>query len=306
MADASLAGKVAVITGAGNGLGRSHALLFASLGARVVVNDAGVNLDGSAAGNAPADSVVEEIARAGGTAVADHHSVADAQSAAAMIDRAVRSFGSVDILVNNAGILRDRTFAKVPLNEFEAVMRVHYLGTVYATRAAFPIMKEQHFGRIIMTSSVAGLYGNFGQSAYGSAKLAVVGLMRTLALEGARYNVLCNAISPLAATRMGDEFYDSKKARCFRADHVSAAVAFLCDPQTHVNGEVVIAAGGHFATLRQYETAGVYFDPLRTLTAQDIRQHWEQISNPQGSLPIGSVSQAVEKAERGLSAENAT
>jgi NAD(P)-dependent dehydrogenase (short-subunit alcohol dehydrogenase family) len=202
--------RVAIVTGAGAGLGKQHALLLASRGAKVVVNDPGGAVDGRGGANAVADQVVAEIKAAGGEAVANYNSVADAKSAQGIIDTAKDTWGRLDILVNNAGILRDKAFQNMSIEDFEYTSQVHYMGTVYCTKAAWPVMREARYGRIVVTTSGSGTIGNFGQSNYGAAKMAVVGLINVLRLEGARYNILCNAISPSARTRMTEDLLPSR------------------------------------------------------------------------------------------------
>ena len=194
--------RVAIVTGAGNGLGRAHALLLASRGAKVVVNDPGGAVDGKGGGHAAADKVVAEIKAAGGQAVPNYNSVADPKSAANIVKTAVDSFGTVDIVVNNAGVLRDKTFHNMTVEDFDFVVKVHFLGTAYVTHAAWPIMRAKAYGRVVVTSSNSGIYGNFGQANYGGAKLAVVGFMNALRLEGQKYNIFVNALAPVAGTRM--------------------------------------------------------------------------------------------------------
>lgn len=195
-------GKVAIITGAGAGLGRAHALGFAKSGAKVVVNDLGGALDGTGGSSEAADKVVAEIKAAGGEAIANGASVSDRAGAESIIKDALNAFGRVDVVVNNAGILRDRSFKKVTLDDFQTVIDVHLMGSVYVTKAAWPVMEEQQYGRVIMTTSSTGLFGNFGQTNYGAAKLGVVGLMNTLKLEGGKKNIKVNTIAPTSATRM--------------------------------------------------------------------------------------------------------
>src|SRR4030066_479904 len=199
MAEVRFDGRVAVITGAGGGLGRSHALLLASRGAKLVINDLGGTVDGSGEGGSEmANKVVAEIKAGGGEAVADPHGVDTAEGAQAIVKTALDAFGKVDILINNAGILRDKSFMKMEEEDWDKVMAVHVKGAYNVTKAAFPVMRENNYGRIIMTTSAAGLYGNFGQTNYSTAKMALVGLMNTLKLEGSRYNILCNTIAPIA------------------------------------------------------------------------------------------------------------
>ena len=202
--------RVAVVTGAGNGLGRSHALELARRGAKVVVNDLGGAVDGKGGATSAADAVVNEIKQAGGTAVANYDSVADASGAANIIQTAVDAFGTIDVLINNAGILRDKSFAKMDLADFEHVVQVHLMGSVYCTKAAWPIMQAQNYGRVVMTTSASGIFGNFGQSNYGAAKTGVVGLMNVLRQEGAKNGIMVNTVAPIAATRMTEALFPPK------------------------------------------------------------------------------------------------
>ena len=198
----SFADQVAIVTGAGGGLGRCHALELARRGAKVVVNDLGGAMDGSGGSSAAADAVVEEIKAMGGDAIANGGSVSDRAGAKSMVDDAMNAWGRVDVLINNAGILRDKSFSKMTLDDFDMVVNVHLLGAAYCSHAVWPIMREQNYGRILMTTSPTGLYGNFGQTNYGAAKLGQVGLMNSLKIEGAKNNIHTNTISPVAATRM--------------------------------------------------------------------------------------------------------
>ncbi len=261
--DSEFQGKVAVITGAGGGLGKSHAIEFAKRGAKVVVNDLGGNVDGSGAGDA-ADAVVAEIEAMGGTAIANKASVSDRDGAKSIVDDAVNAFGRIDILVNNAGILRDKSFKKMTLDEWDIVMNVHLNGTAYVTHAAWPIMNEQKYGRIVLTSSGSGIYGNFGQANYGAAKMGMLGLMNVLALEGARNNVRTNTLAPGAATRMiatipGREI-DPENPPAERSPKlVSPAVLLMC-AENAPNGAVINAAGGKFYRAQVYTNKPVKMD----------------------------------------------
>jgi NAD(P)-dependent dehydrogenase (short-subunit alcohol dehydrogenase family) len=254
-------GKVAVVTGAGGGLGRAHAIEYAKRGAKVVVNDLGGSVDGSGQGTA-AERVVQEIRDMGGEAVANMASVADRAGAKSIIDDAIKHFGRIDILVNNAGILRDKTFKKMSLDDFDLVMQVHLTGTAYVTHAAWPLMLDQNYGRIVFTSSGSGIYGNFGQSNYGAAKMAMLGLMNVLALEGASHNVRVNCLAPGAATRMtatipgrGPVNVDDPppERSPFR---VSPAVLFMTSEDAP-NGVVINASGGRFSRAQVFVNDGV-------------------------------------------------
>ena len=255
-----LEGKVAVVTGAGGGLGRCHALGLAQLGAKVVVNDLGGAVDGSGAGDM-ADEVVAEIKAAGGEAVANKASVADKAGARSIIEDAVNAFGTIDILVNNAGILRDKSFNKMTLDEFDLVMQVHIMGTAYVTHHAWPIMYEKNYGRIVVTSSTSGIFGNFGQANYGAAKMGMLGLMNVLAKEGASHNIKVNTLSPAAATRMTATIpgYASEGGEGrpeMAPDLVTPAVLFLCTEDAPT-GTVIQAGAGRFQTNAVYTNEGV-------------------------------------------------
>ncbi|MCZ6868597.1 MAG: SDR family NAD(P)-dependent oxidoreductase [Gammaproteobacteria bacterium] len=242
-------GKVAAVTGAGGGIGRAHAIEFAKRGAKVVVNDLGGSVDGAGEGDA-ADRVVAEIREMGGTAIANKASVSDRDGAKSIIEDAVNEFGTIDILVNNAGILRDKTFKNMTLDDFELVMQVHIMGTVYVTHAAWPIMYEKNYGRIVFTSSGSGIFGNFGQANYGCAKMAMLGLMNVLALEGAGHNVRVNCLGPGATTRMTA----TVPGRTQDPDNppperdpklVSPAVLYMCSEEAPT-GVTISASGGHY------------------------------------------------------------
>jgi len=261
-------GRVAVVTGAGNGLGREHALLLAREGARVVVNDPGGSVNGAGGDNAAADKVVAQIKAAGGNAVANYDSVATPEGAQRLIDTAVKSFGRIDALINNAGILRDKSFAKMALEDFEAVLRIHLLGSTYCTKAAWPLMIEQKYGRVIMTTSVAGTSGNFGQANYGAAKMGLLGLMNVLAVEGAKANIKVNAVSPGATTRMtqGLGAVSSEIDELMQAAHVAPAVAYMASEDCDFSAHIITAAAGGFGRVQFFETAGVQFDPRKPIT----------------------------------------
>jgi len=254
-------GRVAVVTGAGGGLGRCHAIALAERGAKVVVNDLGGSVDGVGSGDM-ADKVVEEIKAAGGEAIANKASVADRDGAKSLITDAVAAFGGIDILVNNAGILRDKSFKKMTLDEFDLVLQVHLSGTAYVTHAAWPIMYEKNYGRIVFTSSGSGIYGNFGQSNYGAAKMGMLGFMNVLALEGASHNIKVNCLSPGAATRMtatvpGRPAEDIDEPPPERSPAlVSPAVLFMCSEDAPT-GTVIQGAGGRFSVSAVFNNEGV-------------------------------------------------
>jgi NAD(P)-dependent dehydrogenase (short-subunit alcohol dehydrogenase family) len=256
----SVDGRVAIITGAGGGLGRAHALLLAKNGAKIVVNDLGGSVDGSGSGDA-ADAVVAEIKAAGGEAVANKDSVSDKEGAARIVKTAVDAFGTVDIVVNNAGILRDKSFKKMTLEEWDMVINVHLNGSAYVTWHAWPIMYEKNYGRVVFTSSVSGILGSFGQANYGAAKMGMVGLMNNLSREGASHNVHTNCLSPGAATRMtasvpGSTIDLDKPDPGNLPDLVSPAVLYLAG-ESAPNGRIIQAAGGRFASDMVYANKGV-------------------------------------------------
>ena len=270
-------GKVAIVTGAGAGLGRNHALELAKRGAKVVVNDLGSSVDGSGGSSAAALAVVEEIKKAGGEAIANGASVSDKKGAESIVQDAVKAFGTVDILINNAGILRDKSFNKVTLEDFELIINVHLLGSVYVTKAAWPIMNEKGYGRIVMTTSSSGLYGNFGQANYGAAKLGLIGLMNTLKIEGEKKNVKVNAIAPIAATRMTEglgipeEFFKRLKPEL-----VTPAVLYLCSERAP-NGLIIEAGAGHYSKVAIIEAKGAKLGD--SVTPEDIEANIAKITD---------------------------
>lgn len=270
--------RVAIVTGAGNGLGRAHALLLASRGAKVVVNDPGGAVDGKGGGHAAADKVVDEIKKAGGQAVANYDSVADAKAAANIVKTAVDSFGTVDIVVNNAGVLRDKTFHNMTVEDFDFVVKVHFLGTAYVTHAAWPILRAKAYGRVVVTSSNSGIYGNFGQSNYGGAKLAVVGFMNALRLEGQKYNIMVNALAPVAGTRMTESLMTPEVLEKLRPEYVSPMVAWLCSEQCQRTGGIWSAGAGYFARIEYREAPGVRIQG-RAPTIEDVEGNIDKIAD---------------------------
>jgi NAD(P)-dependent dehydrogenase (short-subunit alcohol dehydrogenase family) len=280
MANIQFDGKVAIVTGSGGGLGRSHALELARRGAKVVVNDLGGSVDGSGGGSDAAHKVVEEIRAAGGEAIANGSSVTDDAGVQRMVKDAMDRWGRIDILVANAGILRDKTFAKMEFGDFQVVVDVHLFGTVKPAKAVWEIMRQQNYGRIVVTTSSSGLYGNFGQSNYGAAKLGLIGLMNTLKLEGQKNNIHVNAISPVAATRMTENLgMPPEMLEQLRPDYVTPGVVFLCSEEAPT-GAVLTAGGGAFAVARIVETEGVYLGHDSTVEA--VRDSWARISDAAG------------------------
>ena len=250
-------GRVAIVTGAGNGLGRQHALALAARGARVLINDLGGSRDGSGGSAGSAQAVVDEIRAAGGEAIANGASVTDFEAVQAMVRQAVDAWGRVDILVNNAGILRDKSFAKMELADFRLVMDVHLMGAVYCTKAVWPLMTEQKYGRIVMTTSSSGLYGNFGQSNYGAAKLALVGLMQTLSIEGARHDIRVNCLAPTAATRMTEDLMSAEVLEALKPEAVVPAMLVLA-AQDAPNRAILCAGAGVFEAAHITLTPGAW------------------------------------------------
>ncbi|WP_417426808.1 SDR family NAD(P)-dependent oxidoreductase [Hoeflea sp.] len=283
----NFSGKVAVITGAGNGLGRQYALLLASLGAKVVVNDLGAALDGMAANNSPAEKVAAEIRASGGEARANGDNVTDPEGAARMVRQAIDAFGRLDILVCNAGILRDRSLLKMSNDDFAQVMDVHMTGAYLCVKAAAPAMIEQGFGRIVLTTSPSGLFGNFGQSNYGAAKMALVGFANTLKLELGRKGVLVNCIAPSAITRMTESILDEEHAEALLPEYVAPMVAYLCSDACSCNGEIFAAGANHFAINRMVQGPGVTFSG-GVPSIDDIAGRISEISTLEGALPYQS------------------
>lgn len=268
--------KVAVITGAGCGLGRSHALLLGSLGARVVVNDLGGDAHGHGADTKPAEQVAAEIRRQGGKAVANFGSVEQGER---LIEQALDCYGGIDIVINNAGILRDRSFHKMSHEDWQAVIDVHLEGAYRVTRAAWPHLREQRYGRVIFTSSAAGIYGNYGQANYSAAKLGLYGLTQTLAVEGRSHNILVNAIAPMAASRLTESLMPPELNARLKPELVSPLVAWLCHEQCEESGGLFEAGAGWFGKLRWQRADGIGLPVDRPITPGDIASHWAQITD---------------------------
>ncbi|MGV9777038.1 SDR family oxidoreductase [Streptosporangium sp. NPDC003464] len=288
MSELRFDGKVAVITGAGHGLGRSHALSLAERGAKVVVNDLGGALDGTGASAGPAAEVVELINKNGGEAVASTDNVATPEGAKAIVRSAIDAFGRLDIVVNNAGILRDKSFGKMTVEEFDQVLAVHVRGSFLVSHAAFPHLKEQGYGRIVNTSSPAGLFGNFGQANYSTAKMGLVGLTKTLGIEGARAGIKANAIAPIAWTRMTETLLPAEFEAKFTAERVSTLVTFLAHESCETSGEVFSVGGGRIARVFVAEGPGWRQDDH---TVEDIRDNWAAIMAEQPYLTPTTLGQ---------------
>ncbi len=271
-----LDGQVAIVTGAGQGLGRCHALALAQRGAKIMVNDLGDD----AGHSATADAVVAEINDAGGKAIAHGANVADYEQVENMVKRTMDAWGRIDILINNAGILRDKTFLKMPIEDFRLVIDVHVMGAANCTKAVWEIMREQDYGRVVFTTSSTGLYGNFGQSNYGAAKMAVVGLMNTLHLEGAKNNIRVNCLAPAAGTAMTEGLLPEAVFKLLSPESVSPAIVFLAGPDAP-SRKVLSAGGGSFAIFKGFETEGVNLLP-DDVTAEGIAAAWDAINDETG------------------------
>lgn len=282
-------GRVAVITGAGGGLGKAYALLLASRGAKVVVNDLGGSFDGSGSDSTPAQQVVDEITSAGGKAVASYDSVADYESARKIIKTALENYGRIDILVNNAGILRDKSLPKMEQEDYRKIMSVHLDGTFFCTKAAFETMKEQAYGRIVSTASAAGLYGNFGQTNYGAAKMGIVGFMNCVAQEGARYNIKANTIVPTAGTRLTFTVMPEDVIGKVKPEYVAPIVTWLCSENCLESGRIYSAGGGYFSRAAVVEGEGVVFDPKEEITVEMVVAKTDRINSLNGAREYTSA-----------------
>jgi len=281
-------GRVAIVTGAGGGLGKQHALALARRGAKVVVNDLGGARDGSGGSASAAQAVVDEIRAGGGEALANAASVTDFDAVQAMVQQAVDAWGRVDILVNNAGILRDKTFAKMDLADFRLVLDVHLMGAVHCTKAVWPIMTAQQYGRIVMTTSSSGLYGNFGQSNYGAAKLALVGLMQTLALEGAKHDIRVNCLAPTAATRMTEDLMPAEVLRALQPEAVVPAMLVLASEAAPTRTTLCAGAGSvEAAHITMTQGAWIGLDESADLR---LLQSLEQVTDRSREMVPGSGS----------------
>jgi NAD(P)-dependent dehydrogenase (short-subunit alcohol dehydrogenase family) len=278
--------KVAIVTGGGRGLGRQYCLELARRGARIVINDLGASVDGQGASDA-AYEVVAEIEAAGGTAIANGASVTDANAMAAMVENVLDRFGRIDLLVANAGILRDKSFSKMPLDDFRTVIEVHLMGTVNAIKAVWPVMTRQQGGRIVVTTSTAGLFGNFGQTNYGAAKTAVIGLMNSLNIEGHKAGIKVNCISPFAVTRMSESLTSPEIAAVMKPEHVAQGVVWLASDAAPA-GVILNAGSGRFSTTRIVESPGIAF-PLDAARAENVAEAWTKISDPGGERGFGSA-----------------
>ncbi len=280
MAEVKFDGKVAIVTGAGAGLGRSHALLLASRGAKVVVNDLGGAMDGSGSSSTPAQKVVDEIKAAGGEATPDYNNVLDGDK---VVKTAIDAYGKVDIVVNNAGILRDISFIKQTEEDWEKVLKVHLYGSWSVTKAAFPIMREQKYGRIVMTTSAAGLFGNFGQTNYSAAKLGIVGLANTIKLEGAKYDIKVNTIAPIAGSRLTETVMPPNLVEALKPEFVSPLVALLCSDQCPDTGGIYAVGGGFFARAAIFQSQGKFLPTDKPIAPEDVQGVFDEFTNMEGA-----------------------
>jgi NAD(P)-dependent dehydrogenase (short-subunit alcohol dehydrogenase family) len=298
MSDIRFDGRVAIITGAGSGLGRSHALFLASRGAKVVVNDLGGTTAGTGGSPAAADTVAQEIRAAGGDAVANYDSVATEEGGRNIVQTALNAFGTIDILINNAGNVRDKSFAKMALDDFRALVDVHLMGAVYCTHAAWPVMRAKGFGRIVMTTSAAGLYGNHGHTNYAAAKMGLIGLLLALKEEGRTHNITVHAVAPMALTRMTEEVMAPKFAQVTKPEFVTALVAWLCAPDNQETGHIIEAGAGYYAKVEVREGAGVFFDTASVPSPEQIRDRYSEITDMSEAAPYAGARDILRKVYR--------
>ena len=285
-------GRVAVITGAGGGLGRTYALELARRGARVVVNDLGGAVDGTGESHSAADLVVDEITAAGGEAVANYDSVSTEKGGASIIQTAVNAFDTVDIVVNNAGILRDKSFANITMAEVEAVLDVHLKGAFYVSQPAFTVMKEKGYGRFVFTSSAAGLFGNFGQANYGAAKLGLVGLSNVLAVEGAKYKIMSNVIAPVARTRMTEEIL-GPFVELVDPEQVTPMVVYLCSAVNELTHEIFTVGGGRYGRVFIGTNQGWFAGQGKVPTVEELVEHLDEIRDISEHVVPGNINEEL-------------
>jgi len=285
-------GQVAIVTGGGAGLGRAHAWELARRGARVVINDLGGSLGGTGSNTNAALSVAQEIIKAGGQAIANSEDISNPLGAQALVDAAMARFGRVDVLINNAGILRDKTLVKMNPDDFEAVLRVHLLGSAWCCRSAIPAMQANNYGRIVMTTSAAGLYGNYGQTNYAAAKLGIVGLMNSLKHETEKFGIKINAVAPVALTRMTEGLPLNRLLKEALPERVSAAVTYLASDRCTDSGLIVAAGAGYFSSIQIVEGQGVHAG-LDNVTAEFVAHNWARITNMQNAKPFNSAMDAL-------------
>ena len=295
MAEAiTFGGKVAVVTGAGRGLGRAYAIDLARRGARVVVNDIGVSIAGEGFSQAPAEEVVAEIKSFGGDAVSNFDDISQ-PGKSGPVNQAIVDFGTVDIVVNNAGRLEHHAFEDLPWQSFLEMQQVHYFGTFHTSQAAYKVMREKGYGRIVMTSSQVGFYGKSGSTSYGGAKMGVLGLLLTLALEAPEHGIHVNAISPFAGTRMSAGAFPANVVPLIAPEQVSAAVSYLCSDRCQRSGDIIVAGGGHFSAVQMVEAPGIDFDDFSSITAEEIESRYAEIVDASTTVRFDNALQAVGK-----------
>ncbi|HVP83807.1 MAG TPA: SDR family NAD(P)-dependent oxidoreductase [Rhizomicrobium sp.] len=273
-------GKVVIVTGAGGGLGRAHALEFAKRGAKVVINDLGGSVDGSGGSSDAAQKVVDEIKAGGGQAISNGASVTDDAGVAHLIDQTMKEWGRIDVIIANAGILRDKSFSKMEIKDFQLVVDVHLMGSVKPIKAAWQIMRDQQYGRIVVTTSSTGLYGNFGQTNYGAAKLGLVGFMNTLKLEGAKDNIKVNAICPVAATRMTENLMPPQMLDMLKPEYVTPGVVYLASEDAPT-GTILTAGAGIFSAAQLVESNGINLG--HGADADTVAEYWAKITDFTGA-----------------------
>jgi NAD(P)-dependent dehydrogenase (short-subunit alcohol dehydrogenase family) len=289
----SFEGQVAIVTGAGNGLGKSHALELAKRGAKVVINDLGGALDGSGSSSDAAKAVVAEIEAMGGEAISHGANVANFDEVQDMVEQTMQKWGRVDILINNAGILRDKSFTKMSIDEFKLVVDVHLMGSVNCSKAVWDIMRAQNYGRIVMTTSSSGMYGNFGQSNYGAAKMAVVGLMNTLVIEGKKNNIHVNCLAPTAGTRMLEGLVPQEVMDTLTPSSVTAGALTLCHKEAPTR-LILCAGGGGYASTHVFETDGIFL-PVEEQTVDNVVANYKQILDTSNHRELDQGFQQTEK-----------
>ncbi|MBO9449703.1 SDR family NAD(P)-dependent oxidoreductase [Tropicibacter sp. R16_0] len=289
-------GRVAIVTGSGIGLGRSHALGLAERGAKLVINDLGVSTDGQGASSEAAEAVVAEIKAMGGDAIAHGADVSNEEQVADMVAKTMEAFGRIDIVVNNAGILRDKTFSKMTMADFRKVVDVHLIGSANVTHACWPIMREQGYGRVVLTSSASGLYGNFGQSNYGAAKAAMMGMMNVLHLEGARDDIRVNCLAPTAATRMTESLMPPEALELLKPETITPGLLYLVSEDAP--SRVIMSAGaGCFAQTRVYETPGILLEG-EEITPENVAAQFDQLNNGEGQEELTDAFAQTKKYAR--------
>lgn len=279
--------RVAIVTGAGNGLGKAHALALAERGAKVVVNDLGGDVHGAGGDSTPAQKVVDEIVAAGGEAIVDGSDVSDAAAVQKMVDTVIEKWGRIDILINNAGILRDKSFAKMEHADFEKVVTVHLMGSLNCTKAVWPHMVEAGYGRILMTTSTSGIYGNFGQTNYAAAKSGIVGMMNTLAIEGAKKNIKVNSLAPTAATRMTEDLLPKPVLDILKPEFICPGALYMVSDDAPT--KTILGAGaGVYAVSQMVESEGVFL-PEDANTPEVVAERWNEISDLSSAAALGSA-----------------